>query len=127
MSNANSAVTSDLIGLLMEAEAFDDYGGWTLDSQFEPGWARRTCSPTVWAAPSRTPRPSSPFPRTVSTPSGYGRRTGCPSTIPAGSPLSVNGTPLDVELGADGKDWSVAVRRHRAAHPERPRPWPCTT
>lgn len=94
--------------ILVEAEAFDDHGGWTLDSQFESVMG----SPYLLA--HGLGRPVADATTVVDVPEAgeYGVWVRTKDWMPAGHPgrftLSVGGTALGVEFGADGRDWAWA-------------------
>ncbi len=92
--------------ILLEAEAFDDHGGWTLDSQFEAQMG----SPYLLA--HGLGRPVADACTVVPIPEAgeYGvwvrAKDWVPSHHPGRFAVSVGGTRLGRECGADGEDWS---------------------
>lgn len=93
-------------GILVEAEAFADYGGWVLDSQFEIQMG----SPYLLAHGLGHPVADA---RTVIAIPHAGRynvwvraKDWVPSYHPGRFTLSVDGKTLDTEFGANGRDWS---------------------
>ncbi len=92
--------------ILVEAEEFDSYGGWVLDSQFE----LQMGSPYLLA--HGLGRPVEDAHTTVSIPEAgaYEVWVRAKDWVPSHSPgrfrVSINDTTLDPEFGADGKDWS---------------------
>lgn len=93
-------------GLLVEAEAFDDYGGWVLDSQFDT----RMGAPYLLA--HGLGMPVADAKTTVDVPVA-GRyhvwvraKDWVPSHHPGRFTVSINATVLDTEFGANGQDWS---------------------
>lgn len=112
MPNTNDPSTSapepraEPTGILVEAEAFDDYGGWVLDSQFE----LQMGSPYLLAHGLGRPVDDA---RTVVTVTRSGTyevwvraKDWVPSHHPGRFTLTVGGTALGSELGANGLDWS---------------------
>ncbi|MEM9723859.1 MAG: FAD-dependent oxidoreductase [Pseudomonadota bacterium] len=93
-------------GILVEAEAFADLGGWLVDSQFETQMG----SPYVLA--HGLGRPVADATTTVEIPEArdYEIWVRAKDWVPAHHPgrfaLSVNGRRLDIEFGANGQDWS---------------------
>ncbi|MFC7449608.1 FAD-dependent oxidoreductase [Rhodococcus daqingensis] len=92
--------------ILVEAEEFDDYGGWVLDSQFESQMG----SPYLLAHGLGNPVADA---KTVIEVPEAGRyrvwvraKDWVPSHHPGRFTLSVNGTTLATEFGANGRDWS---------------------
>lgn len=93
-------------GILVAAEAFDDYGGWVLDSQFE----------TVMGAPYLLAhglgRPVADASTTIHLPrSGDYRvwvraKDWVPGHHPGRFTLSLAGTTLEAEFGANDADWN---------------------
>lgn len=92
-------------GILVEAEEFDDFGGWVLDSQFE----LQMGSPYLLA--HGLGRPVADARTTVRVDTGGRHRVWVRAKdwVPAHHPgrftLTVAGTTLDTVLGADGRDW----------------------
>ncbi|MEV4601092.1 FAD-dependent oxidoreductase [Amycolatopsis sp. NPDC049253] len=94
------------LGVLVEAEGFDDHGGWTVDSQFESEMG----SPYLLA--HGLGRPVADAATTIAVPED-GRyhvwvrtKDWVPDHHPGRFALTVNGTRLDAEFGAHGRDWS---------------------
>jgi len=92
--------------LLVEAEEFDDYGGWILDSQFE----RKTGSPYLLAHGLGKPVADATTTIEVEAAGSYRvwvrAKDWVPSHHPGRFAVSVDGERLPVELGASGSDWS---------------------
>jgi hypothetical protein len=93
-------------GVLVEAEEFTNYGGWTLDSQFETQMG----SPYLLA--HGLGRPVSDAATTIVFAEG-GRfvvwartKDWVPDHHPGRFTLSINGLAVGSELGANGKDWN---------------------
>lgn len=90
----------------MEAEEFDSHGGWVMDSQFE----LQMGSPYLLA--HGLGRPVDDASTVVSIPEAGAydvwvrAKDWVPSHHPGRFTLSINGTTLDTELGANGQDWS---------------------
>jgi len=95
-----------LSGVLIEAEEFENYGGWVLDSQFE----MQMGSPYLLA--HGLGRPVADASTVVSIPDQgeykiwVRTKDWVPSHHPGRFRLSINGTLLAKELGASGQDWS---------------------
>lgn len=95
-------------GILVEAEAFDDYGGWVLDSQFELEMG----SPYLLAHGNG--KPVADAATTISIPQGdQGRynvwvraKDWVPDYHPGRFNLIVNGTSLAAEFGTNDQDWN---------------------
>lgn len=93
-------------GILVEAEEFDDYGGWVMDSQFEVQMG----SPYLLAHGMGRPVEDARTTVTIGDGGEYEVWVRAKDWVPSHSPgrftLSINGTTLDAELGANGQDWS---------------------
>lgn len=91
--------------VLIEAEAFDDYGGWTLDPQF----ADQMGSPYLLA--HGLGRSVANARKTVELPVAgeykvwVRAKDWVPSHHPGRFEVLINGKSLGVEFGANGKDW----------------------
>ncbi|HZZ46866.1 MAG TPA: FAD-dependent oxidoreductase [Pseudonocardia sp.] len=99
-------VASTYSGILVEAEAFGEYGGWTLDSQFESSMG----SPYLLAHGLGRPVEDAKTVITVPEAGEYTIWVRAKDWMPAHHPgrfgLTVNGTALDTEFGATGTDWA---------------------
>jgi hypothetical protein len=100
-----SPTTPSVPDVLIEAEDFDDHGGWIVDSQFE----QQMGSPYLLAHGLGRPVADA---RTVVRVAATGTyevwvrtKDWAPSGHPGRFTLSVDGTVLGVELGASGQDW----------------------
>ncbi|NMO03182.1 FAD-dependent oxidoreductase [Gordonia sp. TBRC 11910] len=96
------APTTDI---LIEAEEFDDYGGWLLDSQFETQMG----SPYLLAHGLGLPVADAVT--TIDVDPGSYRvwvrsKDWVPSHHPGRFRVTIGGEPLPVEFGANGQDWS---------------------
>jgi hypothetical protein len=105
MSNAeNMAGCSSEI--LIEAEDFDNYGGWVLDSQFETQMG----SPYLLAHGLGRPVADATTVVAIANAGEYEvwvrAKDWVPSHHPGRFTLSINGTTLETEFGANGQDWS---------------------
>jgi hypothetical protein len=93
-------------GILVEAEAFDDFGGWVMDSQFE----HEMGSPYLLAHGNGVPVADATTLVSVAEAGSYAVWVRAKDWVPAHHPgrftLSVNGVTLDTEFGANGQDWS---------------------
>lgn len=93
-------------GILIEAEDFESYGGWVLDSQFETQMG----SPYLLA--HGLGRPVADATTVVTIPEGreyevwVRAKDWVPSHHPGRFTLSINGAALATEFGANGRDWS---------------------
>lgn len=92
--------------ILVEAEAFDDLGGWTLDSQFEAQMG----SPYLLAHGLGRPVADASTVVAIPEDGAYGvwvrAKDWVPSHHPGRFAVSIGGTRLGTEFGADGADWS---------------------
>jgi hypothetical protein len=93
-------------GILVEAEDFDDYGGWVLDSQFE----LQMGSPYLLA--HGLGRPVADATTTIHVEQGaeyevwVRAKDWVPGFHPGRFTLSINGKTLATEFGANDEDWS---------------------
>ncbi|KIW82111.1 hypothetical protein Z517_05138 [Fonsecaea pedrosoi CBS 271.37] len=93
-------------GILVEAEGFDDYGGWVLDAQFDLEMG----SPYLLAHGNG--RPVADATTTISVPHAgeYNVWVRAKDWVPGHHPgrftLAVNGSTLDTVFGANDLDWS---------------------
>jgi len=92
--------------LLIEAEEFDDYGGWVLDSQFDTEMG----SPYLLAHGSGRPVTDACTVVDIEEPGCYSVWVRAKDWVPAHHPgrfeLSLGNNRLATEFGANGKDWS---------------------
>ena len=92
-------------GILVEAEEFDDYGGWVLDSQFELEMG----SPYLIAHGNGQPVEDATTSIPVADPGVYNVWVRAKDWVPGYHPgrftLTINGTPLNTVLGANDEDW----------------------
>ncbi|MCQ4312799.1 hypothetical protein NAV33_12940 [Pseudomonas stutzeri] len=93
-------------GILIEAEDFDSYGGWVLDSQFETVMG----SPYLLAHGLGRPVPDATTVVAIADAGEYEVWVRAKDWVPAHHPgrfaLSINGTLLETEFGANGQEWS---------------------
>jgi hypothetical protein len=105
MSNAEGTSKSPS-GILIEAEEFDNYGGWVLDSQFETQMG----SPYLLAHGLGRPVADATTVATIANAGEYEvwvrAKDWVPSHHPGRFTLSINSTTLETVLGANGQDWS---------------------
>jgi hypothetical protein len=91
--------------ILVEAEAFEDYGSWILDSQFE----EQMGSPYLLAHGLGRPVEDARTTITIQEAGEYKiwvrAKDWVPSHHPGRFTLSINGKTLDIEFGANGRDW----------------------
>ena len=103
-------MSQEAIGILIEAEDFDNYGGWVLDSQFETQMG----SPYLLA--HGLGRPVADATTTVGIPAAgdytvwVRAKDWVPEYHPGRFKLSINGAQLDTVFGANNQDWA----RHSA-------------
>ena len=105
MSSGNN-VENTAPGMLIEAQDFDNYGGWVLDSQFETQMG----SPYLLAHGLGRPVDDASTVITVMEAGEYEVWVRAKDWVPAHHPgrftLSINGTALETEFGANDQDWS---------------------
>ena len=93
-------------GILVEAEDFDSYGGWVLDSQFE----MQMGSPYLLAHGLGRPVADATTVIAVDRPGDYEVWVRAKDWVPTFHPgrftLSIDGTTLPTEFGANDADWS---------------------
>ncbi len=92
--------------MLIEAEAFDDYGGWVLDSQF----VAEMGSPYLLAHGSGRPVDDARTAVTIAEAGAYSVWVRAKDWVPEHHPgrfeVSVGEVRLGTEFGANGKDWA---------------------
>lgn len=92
--------------ILIEAEDFDNYGGWVLDSQFETVMG----SPYLLAHGLGRPVADATTVINVTIAGDYEvwvrAKDWVPSHHPGRFTLSISGSTLETEFGANGQDWS---------------------
>lgn len=92
-------------GILIEAEDFDNYGGWLLDSQFETQMG----SPYLLAQGLGRPVTDATTVIHVAESGDYEVWVRAKDWVPSHHPgrfrLSLNGVVLETEFGANGEDW----------------------
>ena len=97
---------SEESGILVEAEAFDHFGGWVMESQF----AATMGSPYLMAHGLGCPVEDASTQFEVSDPGEYTVWVRAKDWVPDHHPgrfqISVNNRRLQTVLGANGKDWS---------------------
>lgn len=93
-------------GLLIEAEAFDDHGGWVMDSQFELVMG----SPYLLAHGNGVPVKNATTIVSVAEAGEYNVWVRAKDWVPGHHPgrfqVHVNGVLLDREFGANDRDWN---------------------
>ena len=106
MNEDPMSTTAPASGILVEAEDFDTYGGWVLDSQFETQMG----SPYLLAHGLGRPVADACTTIRVDVAGDYEvwvrAKDWVPSHHPGRFALAINGVPLATELGANGRDWS---------------------
>jgi len=104
MSKALTSTT--LPGVLIEAEDFDNHGGWVVDSQFETQMG----SPYLLAHGLGRPVADATTVIDLVEAGEYEvwvrAKDWVPSHHPGRFTLSINGVTLDTEFGANGQDWA---------------------
>lgn len=99
----NAQTTPPIPDVLLEAEDFDDHGGWIVDSQFEVEMG----SPYLLAHGLGRPVADATTVARITVPGAYEVWVRTKDWAPSGHPgrfrLSINGTTLDAELGASGE------------------------
>src|SRR6185295_18815989 len=105
MSETGSCSKS-VAGILIEAEDFDDYGGWVLDSQFEALMG----SPYLLAHGLGRPVADATTVLTIPDAGDYEvwvrAKDWVPSHHPGRFTLVIDGVALTTEFGANSQDWS---------------------
>lgn len=105
MSNLASASIATS-GILIEAEDFDSYGGWLLDSQFETQMG----SPYLLAHGLGRPVADATTVISVAEAGDYEvwvrAKDWAPPHHPGRFTLTINGATLDTVFGANNQDWS---------------------
>src|SRR3954451_2238573 len=95
-----------MTGILIEAEAFDSYGGWVMDSQFEVQMG----SPYLLAHGMGRPVEDATTVVAIADAGEHDVWVRAKDWVPSHSPgrftLAINGTEVGDELGANGQDWS---------------------
>ena len=90
----------------MEAEAFDDFGGWVLDSQFDLEMG----SPYLLAHGNGRPVADATTVISITDAGQYNVWVRAKDWVPGHHPgrftLAINGKPLDTVFGANNKDWA---------------------
>ncbi|KAM6508540.1 hypothetical protein FALCPG4_018380 [Fusarium falciforme] len=93
-------------GILVEAEEFDDYGGWVLDSQFETQMG----SPYLLAHGNGKPVADATTVISIAAAGEYNVWVRAKDWVPGFHPgrftLTVNGITLDTVFGANDQDWN---------------------
>ncbi len=93
-------------GILVEAEEFDSCGGWVVDSQFEVQMG----SPYLLAHGMGRPVADATTVISIAEAGEYAVWVRAKDWVPSHSPgrftLSIDGTEVGGELGANGRDWS---------------------
>lgn len=93
-------------GILVEAEAFDDFGGWVLDSQFE----LQMGSPYLLAHGNGKPVADATTAVTITDAGEYNVWVRTKDWVPFHHPgrfsLAVNGITIETEFGDNDQDWA---------------------
>ena len=93
-------------GILVEAEAFDDFGGWVLDSQFDLEMG----SPYLLAHGNGRPVADATTSISITDAAQYNVWVRAKDWVPGHHPgkfqLAINGKPLDTVFGMNDKGWA---------------------
>ena len=104
--NKNSEMNSGKAGILIEAEDFENYGGWVLDSQFETQMG----SPYLLAHGLGRPVDDATTVVAIAEVGDYEVWVRAKDWVPGHHPgrfkLSINEVELGTEFGANDQDWS---------------------
>jgi len=100
------SATAAPLGILVEAEAFDDYGGWTLDSQFEAEMGSPYLLAHGLGVPVEDARTVIDVPAAARYHVWVRAKDWVPSHHPGRFTLSVNGSTIDTVFGANGQAWA---------------------
>ena len=104
--NKNSEMNSGKAGILIEAEDFENYGGWVLDSQFETQMG----SPYLLAHGLGRPVDDATTVVAIAEVGDYEVWVRAKDWVPGHHPgrfkLSINEVELETEFGANDQDWS---------------------
>jgi hypothetical protein len=92
--------------VLVEAETFDEYGGWILDSQFVDQMGSPYLLAHGLAVPVANARTKVHVPEAGQYRVWVRAKDWVPSHHPGRFHVSINGESLKVEFGANGKDWA---------------------
>lgn len=105
MSNTNVKQES-VSEILVEAESFEDYGGWILDSQFEAQMGSPYLLAHGLGRPVEDARTTIAIREAGKYKIWVRAKDWAPSHHPGRFTLSINGNMLDTEFGANGRDWT---------------------
>lgn len=92
-------------GILVEAEAFQNYGGWVLDSQFDAEMGSPYLLAHGLGKPVADATTVIEIPETGNYHAWVRAKDWMPSHHPGRFTLSLNGITLDTEFGSNGQDW----------------------
>ena len=92
--------------ILIEAGAFDEYGGWILDSQFVDQMGSPYLLAHGLGVPVASAKTKVHIPEAGQYRVWVRAKDWVPSHHPGRFQVRINGTPLDIEFGANGKDWT---------------------
>jgi len=105
MADSSDTPTEAKYEILIEAEEFDDFGGWTLDSQFETEMGSPYLLAHGLGRPVDDARTSIELAESGEYHVWVRAKDWVPSHHPGRFAVSVGGQRLDREFGADGLDW----------------------
>ena len=106
MSDDVDAAVTSAAGVLIEAEEFTDLGGWVVDSQFELQMGSPYLLAHGLGRPVADATTTVAVPRSATYVVWVRAKDWVPSHSPGRFTLSVDGTVVGGELGANGRDWS---------------------
>ena len=92
--------------ILVEAETFDDYGGWILDSQFVDEMGSPYLMAHGLGKPVANAKTKFRLPEVGNYKVWVGTKDWVPSHHPGRFKVLIDGKPLDTEFGASGKGWA---------------------
>lgn len=101
-----SSTEAAVKGVLLEAERFDDYGGWLLDSQFEKDMGSAYLLAHGLGAPVEDAVTTAVAPQSGTYTVWVRVKDWVPAWHPGRFEVLVNGCALPLVLGANGVDWA---------------------
>lgn len=104
--NATKTNEVNVTGVLVEAEDFATYGGWSLDSQFETQMGSPYLLAHGLGRPVADAQTEVRIPKEAEYEVWVRAKDWVPSHHPGRFKLSIDGQQLETEFGANGEDWS---------------------
>lgn len=98
--------------LLVEAESFENFGGWTMDSQFEDEMGSPYLLAHGIGVPCQDAETTILIPEAGEYRVWVRAKDWVPEYHPGRFQVLINGTPLDTEFGANGKGWYWEMVEH---------------